>query len=791
MNTRRFVRPSIDTLNYLTTSAKLIWHPSQRETYYDKPVNSYCQFRYRFILPEQKAVSSTFRMFADSKYALYINGKYVTKGPARSDPNYQYYDAVDVTSYLLPGENVLAVLALYYGYGTGHSMNRVPCFFLDGDITLESGETVAVKSGDGWVCQLCDAFIPNPPRVNGCKGPCQLLDNRKYNKNWVMPDFDDGSWIKCHLRTVNRESPFRNLLERPTPQLVEHPVVTIGSVYTGIGTTVPQIDNAHMHLAIKEECTTMKLNRHAPHPLPQDFPSHSDGEFSVICLDFGKVTAGYLNLEIDGEDGAILDVIFSEHNFINGKPTFDGISYRPLSRFVLREGINQLENFFHYDALRYAYLIYRGNKATVHNAWLSAVEYPYARRSQFQCPDQKLQKLWDICTHTIVLSMQDGFLDSPSREQQQWMGDARWQALYNAYMSGDMRMLKKLLYQFAQSQDYEGMTCSRYPDENCNLAPIPTYCLQWICAFGDYYSFTGDLKPIDDLYDHMIRAARWFTAFQREDGLVWDLPYWAYHDRGTSKSGVRADYFDGALADDNLMLLEAVTVMHRFAQLLGDKEAEEFYGQYSSALAKSIHKYFWSDEYGCIVDCVREGHVQSAKHSELSNALALVHLYEPGSKEAESIINNLIGVTDKSDDYISLDLYSMPVLIRGLVRHNRAGLAYHLVREKYTQMLSDEMDATSTWEHFELYTTDGSGNINGQRSACHGWGASGIMLIAEALCGVQFKDGKAYLVDSGVEDIDLDNFSAVLQMPGIDENKGYILRCDYQNGKLIRTLENP
>lgn len=85
MNQRRFVRDTIEELGYLHTNAKLIWPRSETETYYDRPQNSYVCFRKKFHLSE-RAPSATARVFADSRYVLYINGQYVGKGPRGAIP---------------------------------------------------------------------------------------------------------------------------------------------------------------------------------------------------------------------------------------------------------------------------------------------------------------------------------------------------------------------------------------------------------------------------------------------------------------------------------------------------------------------------------------------------------------------------------------------------------------------------------------------------------------------------------------------------------------------------------
>src|SRR5690242_14791364 len=55
------------------------------------------------------------RITADSRYALFVNGIEVFRGPIRSQPRRLYYDLFDLAPYLQPGENVLAVYVKYYG----------------------------------------------------------------------------------------------------------------------------------------------------------------------------------------------------------------------------------------------------------------------------------------------------------------------------------------------------------------------------------------------------------------------------------------------------------------------------------------------------------------------------------------------------------------------------------------------------------------------------------------------------------------------------------------------------
>jgi hypothetical protein len=75
--------------------------------------NEHILFRRKFSV--DKFSSAKIYITADDYYKLYINGKFVSQGPA---PSYHFrynYNEVDIGKYLQTGENVIAVHTLYQG----------------------------------------------------------------------------------------------------------------------------------------------------------------------------------------------------------------------------------------------------------------------------------------------------------------------------------------------------------------------------------------------------------------------------------------------------------------------------------------------------------------------------------------------------------------------------------------------------------------------------------------------------------------------------------------------------
>ena len=97
------------------------------------PQNFYLYCRKSFTL-EGNPSDATVDVAADSRYKLFVNGKFVGRGPARSDQRWQYYDTYDLAPFLQHGDNVLSAIVHQYGapshsytLGRGDSCCRAKC----------------------------------------------------------------------------------------------------------------------------------------------------------------------------------------------------------------------------------------------------------------------------------------------------------------------------------------------------------------------------------------------------------------------------------------------------------------------------------------------------------------------------------------------------------------------------------------------------------------------------------------------------------------------------------------
>ena len=92
--------------------AKWIWYPEAREE-----VNFYFFARKEFKLTDD-ILDANLHISAHTDYMLFVNGRFIGRGPNPSDPyHFYYYDTYIVKDFLRRGKNTIAIICHNYGVG--------------------------------------------------------------------------------------------------------------------------------------------------------------------------------------------------------------------------------------------------------------------------------------------------------------------------------------------------------------------------------------------------------------------------------------------------------------------------------------------------------------------------------------------------------------------------------------------------------------------------------------------------------------------------------------------------
>ena len=481
------------------------------------------------------------RITADSRYALFVNGQGVFRGPIRSQPRRLYYDLFDLAPYLQPGENVLAVYVKYYGTPKSYWMPATPNLTLgkSGILVFEAdlGAAGWLVSDASWKARKSDAWyaewrndIEDPV---GGGVPIEVFDARRFSHDWHDAGFDDSGWgaaqvvpamhIGGFAYTQPPTDPYGPLYPRPIAKLggqVQTPatvqVETLDAqVDTSVASPVKRV-RAAAGLHVKR---TTPVER-----LPVTVDVRSSGMVR-LNLDMGHIVSGFVRFEIQAQAGTVLDLAYLEEPL---KDPTSNIDVRAGTRYIAR-GENDRFQVFDSNGFRYASILVHGGQGSVTLQSFTVQEqvYSWEEGARFTCDDEELNRIFTAGIRTVQLCSHDSFIDCPTREQRAWVGDGVVHQMVHLATNRDWRLAWHYLI-LGNSPRSDGMLPMSVVGEieASGAFTIPDWALHWVHGVYNRYRFSADRDVVKGLMPTIERALRWYVPYQTADGVLKDVIEW-------------------------------------------------------------------------------------------------------------------------------------------------------------------------------------------------------------------------------------------------------------------------
>lgn len=711
-----------------------IWHPEDGE-YYNGRRNGVYLFRRGFEV-EAKSAHLAFRIFADTRYRFYLDGVLLGWGPSRTDHRLAQFDTYSFECAV--GVHVLAVIAMHYGYSTG--ANTSVHQMLIGE--LRDGLTGEALFGtdERWRTEPAHWLARTCVRASGTLGPMEICDTRVMVDEWAEPGFDDSGWAQAVAMYGSTESLPWYAFE---PRDIAMPKWWIAGA-----AGVSALGRAEGGFCEDRDLGKTLLPVSWSETNQQAFPLALDGSdkcAAVANIDWPEPVCGFLQLEIlieEADAGSVIDVFYAEMFDGRDVASFGSSLRRVADRFELRAGVNRLEVVFGWKAFRHVQ-VWAWGRVKILAASARAMGYPLPPDPPMAVANDAANLLIANCYRTLRLCAQDGLLDSPSREQQQWMGDGERQASMLFTLYGETDLWRRLLKQIGQSIDWAGCLLPRYPGRHEHTAPIPSFMLSWIFSHAEYSRRVGDRELVAEWWPQLNAVMRWFGRFENADGLLEDVPYWSFLDWGEAPDGPGLDVARrGVVTGLNALYIGARKAMATLAAEKGDAAAGEQFLAGNGGRVHALSRASFDEVRGAFVDCVVRGG-RSETVSEATNLLVLEHLGADWGGPANVIQDVFLqprGPVVKMSPFFFLSFG------RVLAAAGRTREAYDILLERQRPAL--ESGAQTTWERCSLFHE----KKDGQRyvgSASHAWGATMPVFLIESVLRAEPVDftRRSFVVD--------------------------------------------
>tara|TARA_B100001063_G_scaffold204032_1_gene198399 strand:- start:1046 stop:3496 length:2451 start_codon:yes stop_codon:yes gene_type:complete len=543
-----FIFPESESFEGRKPEANWIWDSGD-----PNPKNYYLHFRKSFTLigsiKEAKAYISAFS-FAE----LYINGVYIDRVPTNPDPEYQTYEEIDIFQYLKSGKNTIATLVYNVGEGLHHRMNGRGGFFFQSKIIDNEDKIIKLNSDKSWLVAKAIAWNNKTDhrQIDHTIGRQEKYDARLAYDSWELNRFDDSNWVNA----------------------------------TEIG--VPPIDPWNKIVVINRERTFLKIIT----------PKRKWSRNGFHIYDFGKAITAYPRFVANArESGLKLEIGTAETLGKDSVPLMtDNVNY--IDSYITKKG---LQSWHPVTWRSFRYLAINQNKdVKIENVLAKFRSFPVKNRGYFSCSDSILNDIWEIGRWSMQICAQDTWMDTPWREQTQYIaGDSRYMVRYSAYsFDTNIKLLNDysiLSGAFSQRFSDKGAIRGRHPTDY-RLGPktstyIPDYQLEWILMLKEHFMFYKDFELVRQVYPNLKLLLKYFEIYESDERkLLGKVPGWVVLDHpDTFKMDV-----NGENTAMNCLYFGALNSAAWLARnIIGDQNQAKLWYKKAEEIKQSVQKFMW------------------------------------------------------------------------------------------------------------------------------------------------------------------------------------------------------
>lgn len=447
--------------------------------------------------------------------------------------------------------------------------------------------------------------------------------------------------------------------------------------------------------------------------------SSEQGKKAAILLDFGSELAGGIQLVVSGgisnKSGVKLRICFGESvseamSRVPQKHATNDHAVREMS--VLLTGWSQPT--FGNTGYRFAYLELEEEGAWVDLQAVQAVltyrDIPYL--GSFECDNELLNKIYDVCAYTVHLNMQNMLWDGVKRDRLVWIGDIYPEMKTICSVFGDHEIIDDCLRFVPATNQVPG-----WPNN------FTTYGLWYLLILWDWYWYNGREELVFELKEYWLALLKQLLELvhpEREEildeselqrGFFLD---WPTNGTEEAKAGVYALYSMTLLASSKL------------CGLVKESELEKQCLDY----ARLLKTRKWN-------------------HNGRKQVVAMMEL-------ADMIEKEVAGSALSKDGGRGMSTFMSYFILSATAEAADMSTAQDMLSEYYGAML--DAGATTFWEDFDLEWVQKGASIekilepgeydihgdNGKfcyqgfrHSLCHGWSAGPVAFLVEQVLGIQ------------------------------------------------------
>ncbi|MGD1087080.1 MAG: autotransporter-associated beta strand repeat-containing protein, partial [Verrucomicrobiota bacterium] len=640
------------------------------------------------------------------KYALYVNGALVGKGPAYAFPQYQLYNAYDISGLVTPGTtNLFAIFNHWFGGGSGRAASS-PGVLMKAVIHYTDGTSANIGTDGTWLqSQATNWATGQSLRNSEGAGYIEKIYAGSLTTNWFTTGFNPTGWTAptVYAGGQTNNSTWPGPLLPDLTRIVETVLAPVSVTQIG-GNYVADLGRIHAGLPLIT------------------FSGGTPGTVVNMAGGFELLPSGDVSPTNDET------TIMTDFAVLNGSP----FTFHPVE----------------WDQMRYFEITNPPMPITTNNfSFVQRNSQMNDASSSFSSPNANLNAVWGLMKQTLPLDAQEEFVDS-MRQKGGFLGDGFQQSLAAMEVEDERPLTRRRLNEFLESMAEfwatpaanVGRVNACYPDDE-NSRDIPDFTQMFLDWVWEYYMQTGDIGFLGANYTQLTNIAQYVNRdLNPATGLITNLL------GGTMNGAINTTYEYGVIDNPTDMYFgydlntvrgsgpTSATVINgwawvdydvvsRIAGELGNTADSNTYRALAANLQAAINTNLINSG-GLYVDGLDAGSAPSTHTSQHANAFPLSLNLVPLAQQA-----GVAALVVRSN--MSVSALGIIQVVRGLGEANQGPGLLNLFTNAsnygWARILS--LGGTATWESWTA-NTDGD-------SMAHGWGAVGLDGYVRYILGVK------------------------------------------------------
>ncbi|HIQ96698.1 MAG TPA: hypothetical protein IAB26_09060 [Candidatus Limivivens merdigallinarum] len=562
----------------------------------ERELEKNCELLFRAILP--RIERGRLYLAASSIYRVFINGRFVAAGPARTAHGFYRVDCYEIGEYLTEPKNIVAIEVVGYGINSYDTLDQ-PSFL-----------TAEIRSGDRVIAYTGEDGM----RAYDLKRRIQRVQRYSFQRAFIdayrLPGdsgnvYTDCRWeaeeerlcIQEEKRYLKREVRYpgyerleaKEVMEQGTAEFAQEQPGLIGEeTYFQVGELLLGYSYEEVERHVSEEAQRIVFTT-GEKEKQQGGSQRIQNGYAIYQFPYNGT--GFIDVELQAEQDSEVYLEFDEV-LIDGKVDFLRMQSCNCFFYQLQTGEHRLLSFAPYT-MQYLNVIVKG-AGVIKKVSLIEYKHPPVKRKVLLPEDKELTRIYEAALESFRANSLDLFMDCPSRERGGWLCDSYFTAQVEAVLTGESVLEHAFLENFIINDQFEqipkGMLPMCYPADHNNGNFIPNWAMWFVLELWNYTERTGKRDLAEQAQKTVEALADWFSDYENEYGLLENLDGWIFVEWSRAND---ADLVNGVNFPTNMLYMR---MLREAGKLYGNPAWEEKADRLRNVIrSHSIKGQFYTD----------------------------------------------------------------------------------------------------------------------------------------------------------------------------------------------------